>query len=323
MSVPTSPMSQMGSHQVISTMGLQTVGRLTGGKFTTVVLPSRSVNSGVSLPQAQITVATQKGVHYNDIDSVLSLVNFSAVGTAVSAVSSARGHVKSLSSPSQIASIQQSPYHIRGQALAKSNSLTCTIQQLGRSAVGLTTMAIAQHGSELQLVQGQHCQPIALPASAKQVLGQQRPLGQPILVHAPGSYHSQGAMPVQTVQFLSQQLPVSRPKGGGSKSSVSSGATGAQKLTPTAVSHPAAVRLVFTPGQTVSHMPGKQVFLQLPPTFGLTQPMQTLQQQPAQHVAPQAMQSMALPASNVVVPLQISASSTSTAPATANTGKTP
>ncbi|XP_062507135.1 transcription factor SPT20 homolog isoform X2 [Corticium candelabrum] len=304
-SVPTSPMSQMGSHQVISTMGLQTVGRLTGGKFTTVVLPSRSVNSGVSLPQAQITVATQK------------------VGTAVSAVSSARGHVKSLSSPSQIASIQQSPYHIRGQALAKSNSLTCTIQQLGRSAVGLTTMAIAQHGSELQLVQGQHCQPIALPASAKQVLGQQRPLGQPILVHAPGSYHSQGAMPVQTVQFLSQQLPVSRPKGGGSKSSVSSGATGAQKLTPTAVSHPAAVRLVFTPGQTVSHMPGKQVFLQLPPTFGLTQPMQTLQQQPAQHVAPQAMQSMALPASNVVVPLQISASSTSTAPATANTGKTP
>lgn len=311
-------------------MGMQTVGRLAGGQLATVVLPTRSMNAGIaSLSQAQMRSVPQAKGACPDNSKARPIATTPCVAyttpLSVLTTSSAKGHLRSTVLPSWIASSKQG-LHQAGASLQlqpKSSTATCTVHQLCRSSVAVgTSMTLTQQGGQLQLVPSQHGQSTVI--SAKQLTAQQRTLGQPILVRTPTSYHPQGSFPVQTIQLVPQQLNVSRPKGG--SKSVATGVTSAQRQTPTAVTHP-AVRFVLTPRQAVPRMvsgvSGKQVVLQFQPTVGrLTQPAGTLQQQQTRHVAPHSLQSMAVSAPGLVVPIQIAAPSSSTAPAASSTGKT-
>lgn len=311
---------QTGSHMVMSSLGLQPVSRLVGvaNQLTTVVVPAGSANAGVSSFPQPATQQKPSGSDPAKTRSSLSYETFTAP-VSVLTTTSAKTQAKSAVSAPRLASPKQTihPATVNLQIQPLTSTVPCSAQQVYLNSVAAgTTMALAQQGAQLQLVQSQQGQPIVLPASAKPVVGQQRSLGQSILVPAPATYHTQGQLPVQTLQFLSQQLNVPRQKLL-PRSLATSGVASTQKQTP-AISHP--VRFVLTPGQSVPHM--KQVLVQLQPTFGrMAQPSTAPQQQQAQHVVPHTVQSVALPAQSLVFPLQITTPSSSTPSVTTTMGK--
>ena len=322
---PVGPGSiQTGSHMVMSTMGLQHVSRLVGGQLATVVVPAGSLSAGVSsFTQPLTKQASQQKSSGSDSSKTRGAPSYGTFTAPVSVLTTSpvKGHTKSAASASRLASSKQSihPATVSLQLQPLSSTAACSAQQMYLNSVAAgTSMAFTQQGTQLQLVQSHQGRPIVLPASAKPVIGQQRSLGQSILVRAPAAHHAQGQLPLQTFQFLSQQLNVPRQKLG-SRSSVTSGVTSTQKQT-TAISHP--VHFVLTPGQPVPHMvSGKQVVLQLQPTFGRMAQPSTAPQQQAQHVVPHTMQSVALPAQRLVLPLQITTPSSSTPSVTTSIGK--